>query len=185
MTWIREIGENEAKGVLKSVYEKVGVSRGRVSNIFRVQSLDPDSMKAHLELYLRIMFGQGGLSRRQREMIAVAVSAENKCGYCVAHHSAALRNYVNDDRFIESLTNSPETATADPKERAMVSYAMALTRNPASMTEAHIQSLQSVGMKDEEILHLALVASYFNFVNRLASGLGVSLEEEGQAGYKY
>ncbi len=185
MAWIRTIKEEDARGTLKSVYDRVKASRGRVSNIFKVQSLDPRSLEAHLELYLSIMFGQGGLSRQQREMIAVVVSAENHCEYCVAHHSAALRKYVKDESLIAKLVASHETASLDPMEKAIVNYAVALTRDPTSLTEAHIGALRESGMGDEEILQLALIASYFNFVNRMANGLGVDLEKEGQTAYKY
>ncbi len=185
MAWIRTINEEDAKDTLKSVYHRVKASRGRVSNIFKVQSLDPRSLEAHLELYLNIMFGQGGLSRRQREMIAIVVSAENDCEYCVAHHSAALRKYVKDEALIAQLVASHERASLVPKEKAMVNHAVALTRDPSSLSEAHIGALRESGMSDEEILQLTLIASYFNFVNRMASGLGVNLEEEGLAVYKY
>ncbi len=184
MTWIRTINEEDAQGALKSAYDRVKGSRGRVSNIFRVQGLDPGSLEAHLELYLSIMFGKGGLSRQQREMIAVVVSARNHCEYCVAHHSAALRKYVKDEPLITQLAAGHEAASPDPKEEAMLKHAVALTRDPSSLTEAHIGALRENGMSDEEILQLTLIASYFNFVNRIANGLGVNLEEEGQTGYK-
>ncbi len=185
MAWIRTIDEDDAEGALKTAYSRVKASRGKVSNIFKAQSLDPRSLEAHLELYLSIMFGKGGLSRQQREMIAVVVSAENHCEYCVAHHSAALRKYVKDERLIAQLAGNPETAPLEPVERAMAKYALALTRDPRSVTEGQIRGLRESGMTDEQILQLALIASYFNFVNRIANGLGLSLEQEGQTGYKY
>lgn len=185
MAWIRTIDEENAEGGLETVYARVKTSRGSVANIFKAQSLDPESLEAHLELYLSVMFGRGDLSRQQREMTAVAVSAVNHCEYCVAHHSAALRKYAVDERSIARLVGSPETAPLEPKEKAMVAYAVALTRDPGGMTEAHVQSLRKSRMSDEEILQLTLVASYFNFVNRLASGLGTRLEEGGQTAYKY
>jgi uncharacterized peroxidase-related enzyme len=185
MTWIRTINEEDADDELKSVYERVRTSRGRVANIFKAQSLDPRSLLAHLDLYLSIMFGTGKLSRQQREMIAVAVSAENGCGYCVAHHSAALSRYVKDQGFIARLADSPRGVALGPKERAMVDYAIALTKDPRSLTHENITELRRRGMDDEDILNLALIAAYFNFVNRLADGLGVDLEEEGQTLYRY
>lgn len=185
MTWIRTISEEDSEGRLKAVYERVKVSRGKVSNIFKAQSLDPRSLEAHLELYLSIMFGKGGLSRRQREIIAVVVSAENHCEYCVAHHSAALRKYLKDEALISQLGSAPEGASLGPKEKAMVNHALALTRDPGSSAESGVQTLRESGMIDEEVHQLTLIASYFNFVNRVASGLGVGLEEEGLTAYKY
>jgi uncharacterized peroxidase-related enzyme len=108
----------------------------------------------------------------------------NRCDYCIAHHSAALRKYVKDDDLIKQLLHGPGTPSLDPKDRMMVSYAIALTSDPSSVTEDHIRALRRNGMSDEEILQLALITSYFNFVNRLASGLGVSLEEDGGGGFR-
>lgn len=184
MTWIRTIDEEDAEGELESVYARVRASRGKVADIFKAQSLFPSSLQAHLELYLSLMFGGGGLTRRQREIIAVVVSSVNHCEYCVEHHSTALRKYARDEAFVTQLGDNPDSVSLGPKEKAMVDHAVALTRDPGSLTEAHIEALRGKGMNDEEILQLTLIASYFNFVNRIASGLGVNLEE-GQVSYKY
>ncbi|MDE1852864.1 MAG: peroxidase-related enzyme [Thaumarchaeota archaeon] len=184
MAWIRVVDEEDADGELKIAYGRVKTTRGTVANIFRVQSLDPRSLQAHLDLYLSLMFGGGKLSRQQRELIAVVVSAENDCHYCVEHHSKALGRYVKDEEFIAKLVANPREAPLEPKERAMVDYALALTSDSHSLTREAVEGLRRVGMSDEEILQLNLVASYFNFVNRIANGLGVSLEEE-QSSYRY
>lgn len=185
MTWKKTQSEEETEGDLKSAYERARTSRGKVSNIFKAQSLDPKSLGAHLDLYLSILFGGGKSSRKQREMIAVIVSAQNGCQYCVAHHSAALGRYVKEEGFIAKLIENPLVVALPAKDRAMVEYAITLTRNPKSLTEKDINELRKQGLVDEEILNLALVAAYFNFVNRLASGLGVELEDEGQTQYRY
>ncbi len=84
MTWITAIDETEASGDLHEAYDKVRFSRGRVSNIFRAHSLNPKAMKAHIDLYLSIMFEQQGLTRRQREMVAVLVSSLKMSVLCGA-----------------------------------------------------------------------------------------------------
>jgi uncharacterized peroxidase-related enzyme len=185
VAWIKTTNEEDAEGELKSVYARVRTSRGKVANIFKAQSLDPESLDAHLDLYLSLMFGSGRLSRQQREMIAVVVSAQNGCKYCVEHHSAALARYVKNEEFITKLIKNPLDAPISAKERIMVEYSIALTKNPQSVTEESIRELRRNGLVDEEILHVALVVAYFNFVNRVASGLGVELEGEGQAEYRY
>jgi uncharacterized peroxidase-related enzyme len=182
--WIATIDENDADGELKAAYDRVGATRGKVSNIFKAQSLDPGSLQAHLDLYLSLMFGKGKLSRREREMIAVVVSGENDCAYCVAHHSEALNKYVKDQTLIVGLASDPHGAELAPREKAMVDYAVALTKDPDSLTEGDIQKLRAAGLAEDEILQLNLIASYFNFVNRVASGLGVKLEEE-RTSYRY
>ncbi len=111
MTWITTIDETEASGDLREAYDKVKSSRGRVSNIFKAHSLDPKVMKAHIDLYLSVMFEQPELTRRQREMVAVLVSSLNKCQYCVAHHSAALGRYVTQPGSWESCKLTSEKLT--------------------------------------------------------------------------
>lgn len=184
MIWIRTVAEGDAEGDLKSAYDRVGAARGAVANVFKAQSLDPRSLDAHLGLYLSLMFGKGPLSRKQREMIAVVVSAENDCRYCVSHHSAALSKYANDNAWVSGLAKDPGSVPLDPKEKAMVKHAVALTRNPHHVTEGDIEALRREGLTDEEILQLTEIAAYFGFVNRLVHGLGVDLEE-GQASFKY
>ncbi len=85
--WIRNVEEAEAEGELKRVYEEVKVKRGSVSNVMKTQSLDSDSIKLHLDLYLHLMFGRSTLTRLEREIIAVGVSQLNNCTYCVTHPS--------------------------------------------------------------------------------------------------
>ncbi|ERJ10996.1 Alkylhydroperoxidase AhpD core protein [Haloplasma contractile SSD-17B] len=82
MAWIKEIETEEAEGKLKEVYEIItSRTKGSVANILKVHSIHPDIMEAHLNLYEKIMFGESGLSRSQREMIAVVVSSANSCEY--------------------------------------------------------------------------------------------------------
>lgn len=80
MAWIRIVPEEKAEGLLKALYERLAVG-GRVDNILRIHSLHPESLEAHLAVYKNIMFGAGPISRADREMIAVVVSAANECHY--------------------------------------------------------------------------------------------------------
>ncbi len=185
MVWIRIVKEEEADGELRRIYERIRGTRGRTSNIFLSQSLNPGALESHLDLYLRIMFGKGTLSRLQREMIAVVVSAANDCEYCVVHHSAAMRRYIPDDRLVGQLARDFSNARLGSKDRAMLEYVSKLTSRPNSVSEDDLEKLRKVGFADEEILHIVLIASYFNFVNRLAGGLGVSIEADDGSGYKY
>jgi uncharacterized peroxidase-related enzyme len=185
MPWIRVLNEDEADNELKRIYERIRRSRGRISNILRSQSLNPKALAAHLDLYLQVMFGGGGLTRLQREMIAVTVSRSNQCEYCVAHHSAAMRNYVKDEEFVTKFAEDYRDVKLEPRVKAMLDYALKLTNRPNSVTGKDVGRLRMAGFDDPEILQIALVVSYFNFVNRLASGLGVGLEEERGVGYRY
>jgi uncharacterized peroxidase-related enzyme len=81
MAWIRTIGEDEAEGNLAEIYRRLVEPWGGVDNILKVHSLNPPSLAAHFELYKTLMRGKSGLSRAEREMIAVVVSAANRCHY--------------------------------------------------------------------------------------------------------
>ncbi len=82
MPWIKEISKENATGKLKDLYQRItGRTGSEVANILKVHSIHPDVMEAHLNLYEQIMFGESGLSRSQREMIAVVVSSTNACEY--------------------------------------------------------------------------------------------------------
>ena len=101
MPYIRQINENEAEGKLKEYYESLIKSRGKLSNIMKIHSLNPGSMMAHMDLYLKIMFGKTALKREENEIIAVVVSSINKCEYFVNHHSEALNFYCNDNERVK------------------------------------------------------------------------------------
>lgn len=184
MSWINEIEPSQAEGELQLLYRELEKSRGKVSNILQVHSLRPAAMRAHLTLYMDLMFAPGGLSRRQRELIAVVVSRENRCDYCVAHHVEALARYVGDRALLDAIASGaglPDDLT--PADRALAAYAAKLTRAPAAMTEGDIQGLREAGIAEADILLANLIVAYFNFVNRIALGLGVAFTQVEVSGY--
>jgi uncharacterized peroxidase-related enzyme len=81
MPWIKVISLEEAKGLLKQEYEAALRRAGRIWNVVSIMSQNPRSMKASMDFYIAIMFGSSPLSRGQREMLAVVVSAANHCVY--------------------------------------------------------------------------------------------------------
>jgi uncharacterized peroxidase-related enzyme len=184
MSWIDEIELGDAEGRLSELYADLVEKRGKVSNILKVHSLNPEAMKNHLDLYMTIMFGKSGLSRAERESIAVVVSATNECDYCVSHHAEALRRYVKDDEALEMLTSADGLETLEPRLSNIVRHAEKLTSAPGAMTESDLGELRAVGLSDTDILDLTLIVGYFNFVNRIAVGLGVESSEEEVGGYR-
>lgn len=186
MSWIDVVDEDEADDRLAEVYEQIAGARGKVSNIMRVHSLKPEAMDTHMELYKAVMFGKSGLSREEREVVATAVSVANGCPYCVHHHAEALRAYWRDDDRVDAFATEPRTFDGlDERQRALVDYALAVTDDPGDVDESTIDTLRDQGFDDEEILCVNLVASYFNFVNRIALGLGVGFDDDEVKGYEY
>jgi uncharacterized peroxidase-related enzyme len=185
MTWIEVIPPSAADGELRATYDALLSRRGKLSNIMTVQSLNPTMMRAHLDLYMAIMFERSGLSRAEREMVAVHVSVVNGCEYCTRHHAEALRTcWKSAERVAQVERREPPDALSD-RQRELLHYAERLTVNPSAIEEADVAGLRSVGLSDPEILNLNAVVSYFNFVNRLAQGLGVEATDEEVAGYRY
>ena len=185
MARIQVIDEAHGDGLLKEVYAEVAGKRGSIANVFKVESLNPNVMRAHLNFYMAILYGKSGLSRQQREMIAATVSNGNGCLYCTTHHSEALSNYLKDLAAIQAIKTDFGTAPIGPKEKAMLAYAVKLTKTPAAMNDADVGKLRQAGFSDSDILDITFVASYFNFVNRLVLSLGVELERDDERTYKY
>ena len=184
MSWIDEVDVAAADGQLEAIYAELVAKRGKISNILKVHSLNPEALQNHLDLYMTLMFGESGLSRAEREAIGVVVSAANDCAYCVNHHAEALRRYIKDDETLEMLTSADGLETLEPRLSNIVRYAEKLTSAPAAMTEVDLGELRAVGLDDRDILDLALVTAYFNFVNRIAMSLGVEFTPDEATGYK-
>ncbi|MEF8848041.1 MAG: peroxidase-related enzyme [Candidatus Thermoplasmatota archaeon] len=187
MSWIHILEKNQSQGKLEEIYEKIEKKRGKLSNIMKVQSLNPKVMQKHLDLYLSIMFSSNSsLSREEKEMIGVVVSSINKCEYCINHHSEALYFYWKDYDRIDSLVNEDfSSLNLSKRKMNMIKYITKLTNSPNKIKKKDINLLKNNGFTDREILDVNLVASYFNFVNRIALGLGITFSKEEREGYKY
>jgi uncharacterized peroxidase-related enzyme len=186
MSWIDIVDEADADGRLAETYDAIADERGKVANIMRVHSLQPEAMRAHMELYTTLMFRQASLSRETCEMIATAVSTANDCDYCRHHHGVALDAYWDDEARLEQFVEDWRSLDdLSERHRAMLDYAESLTDSPDAVEEADLDRLREVGLEDDEILSLNLVASYFNFVNRIAEGLGVEFDDDEMQGYDY
>ena len=183
MSWVEEIGESDASGQLAEVYAELIEKRGKVANILKVHSLNPAAMQNHIDLYMTLMFGKSGLSRAEREAIAVVVSATNECAYCVQHHAEALGHFVKDD-VLNMLVEADGLETLEPRLSNIVRHAEKLTSAPGAMMESDLGELRAVGLSDQDILDLTLIVGYFNFVNRIALGLGVEYTDEEVTGYR-
>jgi len=185
MTWISTPGVDEASGRVKQVYEKILSERGHVANIFQAQSLEPDALEDHVSMYEHLMMDPGPLSREEREMVAVVVSAANRCAYGAVHHSEALETIGRDPEALKKLLYDFASKHETPRSKALLAYSAKLTLDPKSITQDDINDLREAGLTDAEILRANLIASYFNFSNRIALGLGVELERGAARTYKY
>lgn len=186
MNRIKIIEPEEATGRLKEIYDDIVKKRGKLADVHKIQSLRPESIVHHMDLYLEIMFSKSELSRAEREMMAVVVSAANGCEYCQLHHAQALNHYWKNDEKINNLRIDFENAGLSTRELVLCSFANLLSVRPeAYADEKYFGPMKKIGLTDNGILDATLVVSYFNFVNRMVLALGLEAEEDELKGYKY
>ena len=178
IAWLRVPGDREVPDEVKELWSKPLERLGFVPNVLRIFALRPRHLLGWWSYYDDLMRGESGLTKAQREMIAVVVSVQNRCHYCIVSHSAALRKLTEDPALVDRLATGYKYAGLDPKERAMLDFAVRLTEESHRSTEADVDALRKAGWSDEEIMDIAQVAAMFNFTNRLASTLGWVPNEE-------
>ncbi|MFO7923042.1 MAG: peroxidase-related enzyme [Bacteroidales bacterium] len=186
MARIRVIESGDATGRLREIYDDIFLKRGKLAEVHKIQSLRPESIVNHMDLYMEIMFTKSDLSRAEREMMAVVVSVSNGCEYCRLHHAEALNHYWKDDLRISSLSTGFKNAGLSEKETLLCRFARELTLRPESFhKDSMIEDMKNTGLTDNAILDATLVVAYFNFVNRIVLALGVESDPEELRGYNF
>lgn len=141
---------------------------GMVPNVLRTFSKNQDKLRAFAQYYNTLMLAPSGLSKLEREMVAVVVSSANRCFYCLVAHGQAVRALSGDPQLGEMLVMNYRVAELEPRQRAMLDFAWKLTKAPFDVVEADRQSLRDAGLSEEEIFDLADVIGFFNMSNRFA-----------------
>ncbi|MGR3501802.1 peroxidase-related enzyme [Pseudaestuariivita sp.] len=154
---------------------------GLVPNVLRAYAFDVDKLNAFTALYNDLMLAPSGLSKLEREMIAVVVSSENKCFYCLTAHGQAVRALSGDPILGEQLVMNYRTADLDPKTRTMLDFAVKMTRASAEIEEGDRAALREAGFGERDIWDIASVAAFFNMTNRLASATDMRPNDEYHA----
>jgi len=172
MGWLRVPDEGEIPPEVAELWAGPRERIGFVPNVLRYFAVRPRHLLGWWSYYDELMRGDSGLTKAQREMIAVVVSATNRCHYCIVSHSAALRKLTGDPILADQLATSWKYASLEPKERAMLEYAVRLTEASDRCSEVDVEALRGAGWTDEDVFDIAQVTAMFNFTNRLASGLG-------------
>ncbi len=146
---------------------------GMVPNVLKAHAFDIDKLNAFAALYNDLMLADSGLSKLEREMIAVVVSSINRCWYCQVAHGAAVRQLSGDPALGEAMVMNYRAAPLDARQRAMLDFAAKITRESAAIEEADRAALRGVGFGDRDIWDIANVAAFFNMTNRVASATGM------------
>ncbi len=156
---------------------------GMVPNVLKAHAFDVGKLEAFSGLYNDLMLGESGLSKLEREMIAVVVSSINHCFYCLTAHGAAVRELSGDPVLGEMMVMNYRAAALPPKQHAMLDFAAKVTTDSAAIEEADREALRAQGFTDRDIWDIANVAGFFNMSNRVASAIDMrpNPEYHGQA----
>jgi uncharacterized peroxidase-related enzyme len=146
---------------------------GTVPNVLRAYAFDIGKLNAFTAMYNDLRLAPSGLTKLEREMIAVVVSSENKCWYCLVAHGAAVRQLSGDPALGEAMVMNYRAAKLAPRQRAMLDFSVMLTKASATVAEADRQVLRDQGFSDRDIFDIASVAAFFNMTNRVASATGM------------
>lgn len=186
MSWIRMIGEPQASGELSALYGKIRAasSAGRVSSLWQSCGLDPRGLSALFAHYQALMGDPAPLTRAQAELIALAVSAVNGCGYCVAHVGPRAARACGDETLARAVARDYREADLAARDRVLLDAAIALTCEPAERKREDIERLREYGFGDDAILKATEITAFYNLINRVVSALGVELEQ-GLAGWEF
>lgn len=172
ISWLRVPQEEELSQEVRELFARFREKTGFVPNVARAFALSPRFL-LWFRYYDTLMRGEGLLSREEKEAMAIAISGENRCEYCVASHKRYLRELTGDPRLPEVLATNPRRAELTRRMRALVDFALKVTHRHHEMTEEDLRPLREAGLSDEAILEAAEVAAMFHFTNRFLNALGI------------
>ena len=158
-------GEDQVKNYLEIVQEKLGF----IPNVLAAFAKFPKQFEGFTKLYNALMLGESGLTKLEREMIAVTVSSENHCFYCLVAHGSAVRELSNDPQLGERIAANFKSAELPKKQEELLNFTKKLTKDPSEISENDRKQLRDVGYTDRDIWDISAIVGLFNMTNRLAS----------------
>ena len=165
----------------RAYFAKCEEKLGLVPNVLLAYAFDEKKLRSFTDMYNDLMLGASGLSKLEREMIAVAVSSVNHCYYCLTAHGAAVRQLSGDPKLGEMMVMNYRAADLSPRQKAMLDFAVKLTETPDKMEEADRAALREAGFTDRDIWDIASTAAFFNMSNRVAAAVDMRPNDEYHA----
>lgn len=154
---------------MQAYFKKCEERLGFVPNVLLAYAFDNARLEAFAAFYNGLMLGPSGLSKLEREMIAVVVSSQNRCYYCMTAHGAGVRVYSGDPALGEKMAMNYRAAKLTKKQRAMLDFAVKVTNESWAIEEEDREALRRAGFSDRDIWDITAVAGFFNMSNRIAS----------------
>lgn len=156
---------------IQAYFAKCREKLGMVPNVLQAYTIRPEKFRTFSRFYNELMLGDSGLSKLEREMVAVVVSSVNRCYYCLVAHGQAVRELSGDPELGELMVMNYRVAKVEPHQRAMLDFAWKLTETPHLVDESDRARLRQAGFSDDDIFDLCNVVGFFNLSNRVASGI--------------
>lgn len=157
-----------------AVQEKAGF----VPNVFLALAYRPDEFRAFFAYHDALMEKPSGLSKAEREMIVVATSGANECLYCVVAHGAILRIRAKNALIADQVATNYRKADITPRQKAMLDFAMKVSRAAQSIGEADFAALREHGFTEEDAWDIGAVAAFFALSNRMANLVSMRPNDE-------
>src|SRR5690606_38277054 len=153
---------------MAAYFRKCEEKLGFIPNVLKAYAFDMQKLEAFVAMYNDLMLAPSGLSKLEREMIAVAVSSQNRCYYCLVAHGAAVRQLSGDPPLGELMVMNYRAARLSKRQRAMLDFAVKLTNEPWAAEDHDREGLRRAGFSDRDIWDIAAIAGFYNMSNRVA-----------------
>jgi uncharacterized peroxidase-related enzyme len=159
----------ELTPAMRAYFDKCTEKLGFLPNVLKAYAFDMPKLEAFVAMYNDLMLAPSELTKLEREMIAVAVSSQNHCYYCLVAHGASVRGLADDPVLGELMAMNYRAARLDRRQRAMLDFAVKLTAEPWAIEDVDRKALREAGFSNRAIWDIAAVAGFFNMSNRIAS----------------
>ena len=164
---------------LRARIEEVQEKAGFVPNVFLALAHRPDELRAFMAYHDALLLREGArLTKGEREMIIVATSGANNCLYCVVAHGAILRVYEKKPLIADQVAVNHRKADITPRQKAMLDFALKVTRASHEIGDADYDALRAHGFDDEDIWDIAGIAAFFGLSNRMANVINLRPNDE-------
>jgi uncharacterized peroxidase-related enzyme len=163
-----DLPKGKVSPAMAAYFDKCREKLGFVPNVLAAYAFDNAKLETFVALHNDLMLAPSGLSKLEREMIAVAVSSHNRCYYCLVAHGAAVRTTSGDPVLGELMAMNYRAARLPKRQRAMLDFAVKLSAEPWLIEEEDRERLRRAGFSNRDIWDIAAVAGFFNMSNRVA-----------------
>ncbi|GGI71847.1 peroxidase-related enzyme [Shewanella gelidii] len=164
----------DIKDAMLSFQEKLGF----VPNVLFALAHRPAELRAFLAYNEATMAKESGLTAAEKEMLIIAFSNQNGCTYCVMSHGAVLRLESGDKYLAEKIAVNYREANISPRQKAMIAFALKMTKEPSTISTEDFESLHAHGLSDEDIWDIGGITAFFNLSNRMMDLLAVRPDDE-------